>query len=458
SAGGRVKRIMRIVVIGAGTVGTWIADLLCRHRHSVTVVDSDPEHIRRINAELDVRGLVGSGSESSVLFQTGVSTCDICLAVTGIDEVNLIAASMAKAMGARRAVARVYGRVFHDLSTFDYQRHFRIDRLLSLEHLSAMELSRGIRNPGTVILENFARGQLEVQEIAASDETSAVGVKLKALGLPRGVRIGAISRGAHTWIAGAEDTIDVGDRFTMIGRREVIDEVKDRFRSRPEPKMSVVIAGGGETGFHLARSLDGRRFDVLLMDANRERCEYLANMLGHVTVVNADATRRAVLEEERIGAAHVFIASTGDDESNIMASIEAKQVGAKRALAIVGRPDYAEIVSNLGIDLAVSPRDVMARQILGFLNTGSVISRMNLGGSNISVMELDVLEGSPATQCELAELALPRKSIIAAVMREGFVQVPSGDDRLHVGDTVVALVEDAAEDELLSRFAPSARS
>ena len=139
---------MRILTLGGGTVGTWIADLLCRNRHSVTVVDIDPIHTRRINDELDVRAITGSASQSSVLFQAGVMSADLCLAVTGDDEVNLVGASMAKAMGARRSIARVYAPVFRDLSTFDYQRHFGIDRLLSLEHLSATELARNIRNPG----------------------------------------------------------------------------------------------------------------------------------------------------------------------------------------------------------------------------------------------------------------------------------------------------------------------
>ena len=143
---------MRILTLGGGTVGTWIADLLCRNRHSVTVVDIDPVHTRRINDELDVRAITGSASQSSVLFQAGVMSVDLCLAVTGNDEVNLVGASMAKAMGARRSIARVYAPVFRDLSTFDYQRHFGIDRLLSLEHLSATELARNIRNPGSVIV------------------------------------------------------------------------------------------------------------------------------------------------------------------------------------------------------------------------------------------------------------------------------------------------------------------
>ena len=156
---------MRIVVLGAGTVGGSIASLLCLHRHSVTVVDSVSEHVRHINETLDVRSLIGSASQSSVLFQADVGSADLCLAVTGDDEANIVAASMAKAMGAKRAIARVYAPVFRDLSTFDYQRHFGIDRLLSLEHLTALELARSIRHPGSVAVENLARGELEVHEV-----------------------------------------------------------------------------------------------------------------------------------------------------------------------------------------------------------------------------------------------------------------------------------------------------
>ncbi|MCP4641025.1 MAG: Trk system potassium transporter TrkA, partial [bacterium] len=288
---------MRIVVLGAGTVGTSIADMLCQERHSVTVVDHDPSHTRRVNDELDVRVVTGSAAQSSTLFQAGIFDTDLCLAVTGSDEVNMIAASMAKAMGARRTVARVYAPVFRDLSTFDYQRHFHIDRLLSMEHLSAMELARGIRHPDSVAVENFARGELEMQEMVIVDETPATKVPLKELELPHGVRIGSISRGGVTSIAGANDQVAVGDRITIMGTREDVDEVKEQFQREQPPKKGVVIAGGGETGYHLARVLEGRRFAVLLIEADRERCEFLAAHLKYATVVNGDAQRRASLEE-----------------------------------------------------------------------------------------------------------------------------------------------------------------
>ena len=443
---------MQIVVLGAGTVGTSIANMLCLHGHSVTVVDSDVDYIRHVNETLDIRAVSGSASQSSVLFQAGVMGIDLCLAVTGDDEVNLVAASMSKAMGARRTLARVFAPVFRDMSTFDYQRHFNIDRLLSLEHLSAMELARGIRNPGSVTMENFARGELEVKEIGIDEITPSVGVPLKNLKLSTGIRIGSILREGKMWIAGAEDAIQVGDRITLIGQREDVDEVTDVFRETAEPKIGVVIAGGGETGYHLAQSLEGERCAVVVMESSEERCEFLAANLKRSTVLQVDATRRAVLEEEHVGSADVFVACTGDDENNIMAGVEAREIGAKRIMSIVGRPDYANVVGKLGIDLAVSPREVMARQVMSFLNSGPVISRSSLPGGSIEVLEIEVIQGAPATEHVLANLPLPSACLIAAVMKEDYVRVPGADDRLVPGDTVVALVDDSAVEDIISLF------
>ena len=448
---------MRIVVLGAGTVGTWIADLLCQNRHSVTVVDTDPTNTKRVNTDLDVRVVTGSASESSVLFQADIIGADLCLAVTGVDEVNLVAASMAKAMGARRTIARVYGRVFRDMSTFDYQRHFQVDRLLSLEHLSALELARGIRSPGSLAVENLAGGQLEVQELTIPMSAPVVGKKVRDLKLRKDVRIGSLSRGEEIWIAGADDVLRQGDRLTLIGRRGDVDDIRDRFQGQPGSPKGVVIAGGGETGYHLAQCLASGKYRVMLMDSSHQRCEYIANNLSHVTVVEADATQKQVLEEERVGSADAFAACLGDDESNIMAGVEAREIGARRIMAVVSRPDYAAVVGKLGIDLAVSPRNVMARQILGFLNTGPVISCTSLADGRIGVYEIEVIEGVPVTEHDLASLQLPPQCLIAAVIRQQYVRVPGADDRLHPGDTVIALVDDSAVDAMFSMFGAKLR-
>lgn len=443
---------MNIVILGAGRVGSSIADLLCSMEHSVTVVDTDPQKVARINEELDVRAIVGSASQSSVLFQSAISSADICLAMTGKDEVNIVAASMAKSMGARRSVARVYAPVFRDLSTFDYQRHFRIDRMLSLEHLTAMELARNIREPGSVVLEQFARGGLEVQEFIVGQEGKVTRKKVRDLGLSANVRIGTIQRENRMWIVSADDQLQIGDRVTVFSRPEDIKPVKALFKTGSGNTKRVVIAGGGETGLHLARTLEREGFKVTVIECDSERCHLLAGMLHSTSVIHATATDPENLEQQRVGNTDVFVACTGDDEDNLILGVKANDLGAKQVMCVIGRPDYASVTRRLGIDMAVSSRDVMARQILSYLNEGVVISRAKMKGGLINIIEVDVLPGSPATQATLAELGLPERCLIVAVIHLDYVRVPGANDRLNSNDTVIMIVEDDVVEMALAMF------
>lgn len=447
---------MRVLTLGAGTVGRWIADMLCRRRHSVTVVDTDPERVQRINSELDVRAIVGSGSRSTVLFQADVCAADMCLAVTGDDEVNIVAASMAKALGTRRSIARVYAPAFRDLSTFDYQRHFNIDSLLSLEQLSAFELARAIRNPDAIPLEHFARGQLEVYEVEVHSKSGSAGYKLRDLKIPASVRIGSITRDGRMWIASGEDELHGGDRVSLIGTPEAVGKTRGMFvyGSEHSARQRVMIAGGGETGYHLADSLSRRDYRIVVLERDADHCSRLAKLLPDVTVIHANANRRSVLEDEGAGTVDYFVACTGNDESNIMAGVEARELGAARVMCVVGRPDYANVVAKLGIDRAVSERDVAARQILGFLNEGAIISQSRLPNGAIGIYELEVLEGTQVTAASLAELPLAGRCLIAAIERDGFVRVPRADDRLETGDVVVALIDQSMSEDSLSLFNP----
>lgn len=445
---------MRILLLGAGTVGRWVADVLCRRGHSVTVVDTDPEKVRQINSELDVRAIVGSAARSTILFGADVCGADMCLAVTGDDEVNIVGASMAKALGARRVMARVYAPAYADTSTFDYQRHFGIDSLLSLEQLSAFELSRSIRNPDAIPLEHFARGQLEVYELEVHERSDAVSKRLSELKVPSSVRIGTLTRDERTWIASGADELHAGDRVSLIGSPESITKVRSTFEFT-KPKLrreTVLIAGGGETGYHLAKSLSNREYRIAILDSSAERCQELSRLLPEASVVHANANRRAILEDEGAGSVDYFVACTGRDESNIMAGVEAREMGAKRVLCVVGRSDYANVVGKLGIDVAVSERDAAGRQILGFLNEGAVISFHELPGGTVGLYELEIHEDSPIAGRPLADLPLSGRCLIAAVHRDGYVRVPTADESLQGGDVAVALVDQSSKDELLPLF------
>lgn len=442
---------MNLVILGAGTVGTSIAQLMCANHHNVCIIDRSAQALATVEEELDVQVVRGSGCDVATLFQGGILGADLLLAVTSLDEVNLIGASLAKAMGVRRAVARVFDPTFLDTSTFDYQKHFHIDRLLSLEFLTALELAKSIRMAGLFAIENFARGAVEVREVSVEKASRAVGVPLKELKLPRGVRIGLISETHATRIPVADDVVQAGDRVTLIGSRQELEGVSQMFEKKGPRRLNVVIAGGGETGFNLARLLQGSRCNITLMEADADRCEYLASRLPEATILRADITRRLELEEARVGKADVFVAATGHDEDNIVFGVEARELGCKRVLTVVRRPDYANVLEKLGIDVAVSPREVMARQVLGMVQQGPIIARTVVADGQAEVWEVDVAEGCPITQAPLRDIEL-RRGLIAAYERGDHTRVPGGDDQLQGGDTAVVLVHRSSVDETLALF------
>ena len=439
---------MNVVILGAGTVGTSLAEILCANKHDVRLVDSSREALDRTGDMLDVQTVCGSACDAITLFQADILSADLCLAVTSHDEINLVGASLAKAMGAKRTVARIFEPTYRDFSTFDYQRHFGIDRLLSLEHLTALELAKAIRDTGLFAIQNFARGGIEVLEVEVQMAAKSVGIALKDLELPKQVRMGLITRGEQAKIPSAEDIIQVDDLITLVGPRGEVDQVRKKFERKKPERRRVVIAGGGEVGFNLASALQGERFNVTIMESNQDRCQFLSERLSQSTVIHADVTRRSEMEEARVGKADVFVAATGRDEDNIVCGVEARELGAKIILGVVRRPDYANVLEKLGINVAVSPRQVMSRQILGMLTGGPILSSVEIGGGQAVCWEVEILKDAPITTAPLKEIVLP-KALIAALVREDFAWVPGANDQLQAGDTVVVMLQtDIAEDIL----------
>ena len=444
---------MEILILGAGTVGTSIAETLCRCEVNVTLVDRDPVALARAGESLDVQALEGDASSAATLFRAGVLGAGLCLAVTGDDETNLVAASVAKEMGAGRCVARILDAHYRDYSTFDYQRHFRIDRLLSLEHLTALELAKSLHAPGLQAVENFARGGVQVQEVAVDVDAEAVGQTLRSLPLPRGVRIGLVDRGdAPAAIPNADETIRADDHVTLLGVEEAIEEARKLFeRRRSRNRQQIAIAGGGGVGFFLARALPSSRFDVRILEADEERATFLAEKLPDATILHADSTRRADLLDSRIASVDTFVAAMGHDEDNIVCGVEARELGADRIMCVVRRPDYANVLQKLGIDRAVSPREVLAREVLGMVVTHPILSQSPIAEGDASVVEIEVLPGTSVEGRALKDLSL-NGSLVAAIMREGYVTVPGPDDKLTAGATAVVLIRADRMTETLDQF------
>lgn len=448
---------MHAVILGAGTVGCSIAQILVENEVNVCVVDEQRDVLNRVEEQLDVQTVLGSACESIPLFQAGVQNAELCLAVTSRDEVNLVGASLGKVMGAKRTVARVFNPAYRDFSTFDYQRHFGIDRLLSLEKLTALELARGLQAPGLFAVENFARGGVQVLEVGVIKNSRAAGQTVRELNLPATVRIGLLVGEDGPCVPSAEQVIRPGDKVTLIGKQEPLNSIKSLFEERSTEVTSVIIAGGGEIGMHLGRLLDKKRYRVVILEADEERCKLLASRLGSVSVLIGDATNRTELEEARVSSTDVFVAAMGRDEDNIVCGVEAKELGAKRILSIVRRPDYANVLEKIGIDVAVSPREVMAGEIIGMIMTGPINRKSSIAGGAAEVWEVQVEEGTPCLDGKLKDLKI-KDCLIAAIVREEYVEVASGDDQLRVGDTVVTIVQKGQEKEALKWFVPTQSS
>ncbi|MGI5831971.1 MAG: Trk system potassium transporter TrkA [Thermoguttaceae bacterium] len=444
---------MKVLVLGGGTVGSSVARFLCHKGHEVTVVDQKYEVCAQLGESTDVRTIVGPASVASTLFRAEVGSHDLCLALTNNHEVNLVASCLAKTMGAGRTVARVYADILLDLHRLDYRKAFGVDRFLGIEYLTALEIVRRIRDPGSMMIEHFAQGHTEMQEILISRASGSTGVPLKELRLPGTVRIGSINRDGWITIATATDTINPGDRVTILGEVQAIDEVKKRFEIAPLRRRNVLIAGGGEVAFHLADILETRKNKVVLLDKSQDRCAELSRRLRTTIVIHGDARRRSTLTEERVAETDCFVAATNDDETNIMCCLEAKALGSKSVIAIINNADYGEVVEKLGIDMTISPYDVVCRQVEGLLHTGALtFSNPYMLGNGIDVVELTAQENSPITEAPLKECGIPRQALLASVVRGATPQLPNAEFRIQPGDTAIALVHKTEEERLVELF------
>ncbi len=443
---------MNIVILGAGTVGTSIARALCARHHNVCIIDQSRSALSEVEDRLDVHTIRGNACDPIVLFQAGAPTAELCLALTDSDEVNIVGASIAKKMGAGRSVSRIQHPSYLDTNTFNIAEHFGLARLFSLEKLTALALAREIRARGLFALENLAQGEVEVQEVAVVKEAKAAGRQLIDLNLPGDIRVGMIAGSERNGIAGPQDFISVGDHVTLIGCVGKLDSIRQLFEHKPPPRQHVVIAGGGETGFSLANILEQRHhFHVTVIEHDEERCEFLASKLEHSTVLNADGTRRSQLEDARVGNADVFVAATGHDEDNIVCGVEANEMGCPRILSVVRRPDYSDVLTKVGIEKSVSPREVLAEEILSMLQSGPVISRRKISGGDAEVLELEVGAGSVMTRAPLKDIP-QNPGLVATIVRPPAIWMPGPDDRLKAGDSAIVLVESDSAEKVLKLF------
>ena len=444
---------MNILIAGAGEVGRHTAEVLVADGHNVVVIDLSAARLRALEDRLDVRTLAGNCAHAGTLAEAGTGKCDLLVAATDSDETNLLSAAVAKKMGAKKCLARVHHSAFFGTHPLDYAAQLGIDRLICPEYLTAVAIARTLRNPAALAVEEFARDRIEVQELPVDDDAGAVGTALADLKMPAGVRLAQVRRDGKSLIPSAKTVIQRSDVITLIGERGPFEQGRKLFAGTTSKRKTVVLMGGSSTAVWLCRALERRHFSVRLFEIEHERAVELSNKLEHVTVVEADPTDPDVCAEERIGSASAFIALTGDDEHNILASAQAKSLGVKTAIVVVQRTVYMHLLPTVGIDRAFSPRVVAVAEIRRTLDHGPVRLLASLSQGTADVYEITPTRRATAVGKELRNLKLPANCMIGAVQRGDEVKVPGAEDTIHHGDTVLLIGPHGIERELKKLFA-----
>jgi len=427
----------RIVVIGAGTVGRHIAGLLQREDIDAVLIDNDRQRLEEAGELFDIQTLHGHGANPSMLERAGVRGADLVLAMTNSCEVNLLAAFNAKKMGARRVVVRSRAPWTMDTSRVDLRKSLDIDQLLNPEMLVALEVVKFLENPDALALATFAHGRVQLRQFVLDDASEFANHTLKDCRIPAGVLVVVRSRGDEVVIPMGDNVLVPGDKLTIIGLPDRLLEAQQLFRAPRESSRDIVIGGGGGCGRFLAQILEKRNFTVRLVEADEDQCHYLSERLPQTTVIRGDITRTGFLKEERIGSADALVAVTAEDEDNLMACLLARELGVKQTIARVNRPDYAPLVQKLGVDLALSPRNIMGDVVLGMVLGGRVRAVSLMEEGKVEVIEFSAQRGAPIVGKPLSDVDMPQGTIVSAIVHRGRVVVPRGDDLVRAGDTVV---------------------
>lgn len=436
---------MDIVIVGAGEVGYHLAEILSRDRHRVSVVDTDPDKAQRIREALDVHMELGDGTYAETLNTVGASRADLVVAVTNNDHVNMLACLVARRLGGKRVILRLKDTKRLVGYRYFYKGALGFDVALSTEELVADEIVGTVREQHALEVESFADGRVQLRRLKIRQESELTCERIAGLRLPAGLLIAAVSRKDAAskrddfFVPSGDAQLSVGDQVYLIGRSGDLDQFEHLAGARRLGHRSVVIMGAGGIGRKVASRLDGvPGLSIRILERDPAKARLIApRFSSSVMVLVGDATDIDLLMEERVGDANVFIAGTDDDEDNMIACQLARSLGDIRTIAVVNKASYTHIYDLMGVDQAISPRNLCANRILRFVRSGSVASIAVIGDGRGEVLELEAHFKGTRTERKVRNLGLPPGVVIGALVRGDEVLIPTGETTVEEGDQVI---------------------
>ena len=440
---------MKIIILGAGQVGGTLAEHLASEANDITVVDTDGERLRDLGDRLDIRTVQGRASLPNVLRQAGADDADMLVAVTNSDETNMVACQVAytlfhtptKIARVREAAYLTRGQELFDNDAIP------VDVLISPEQVVTNYIKRLIEHPGALQVIDFAEGKAQLVAVKAYYGGPLIGQQLRQLRehMPNvDTRVAAIFRRDRPITPRGDTVIEADDEVFFIAAKANIRAVMSEMRRLDESYKRIVIAGGGQIGERLAEAIESR-YQVKIIEMNPARCRYLSDTLDSTVVLQGSASDRDLMLEENIADADVFLALTNDDEANIMSSLLAKRLGAKKVMTIINNPAYVDLIQGGDIDIAISPQLATIGTLLAHVRRGDIVSVHSLRRGAAEAIEAIAHGDSRSSKVigrSIGEINLPPGTTIGAIIRDEEVLIAHDSTVINAGDHVILFLVD----------------
>jgi trk system potassium uptake protein TrkA len=432
---------LKVIIVGAGEVGFHIASHLALENKDVVVIDNNPEAMRRISDNLDVQIVTGSGSSPVILEEAGIQQAEIILAVTNSDETNLVACLVANILSpSTKKLARL-----RDADFDEYHNNFRehaphIDTIINPEIEVVKTIYRMMSVPGAVDVGEFADGRIKFVGVNLEDESRLAGVQLSNLpeiiGEARPL-IAAVVREDELIIPTGNDRLEPGDLVYFISEEDQLFDTLSLFNKLEQPVKRALIIGGGRIGLRLANLLEENSVYCKIIEQEPDRCAYLAERLNKAIVLHGDGSDQELLAEENIQDMDIVITLTKDEETNILASLLAKRMGARKSITRISKFSYFPLMNAIGLEQVVSPRLSAINTILQHIRKGKVLSAISIKGEQAELIEAIALETSEIVANPLRNISFPKGAMVAGIIRKDNIIIPTGESVIQPDDRVI---------------------
>ena len=446
---------MNIIIVGCGKVGSALAEQLSKEDNDVTIVDLNYELVQDLSSDLDIMGVVGSGSNHQILEEAGIEKADLLIAVTGSDELNLLSCLIAKKAGNCQTIARVRNPEYSRESSY-IKEELGLAMVINPELAAANEIARLLRFPSAIKIETFAKGRVELLKFRIQKDSVLHEMEVKDIitKLHSDVLVCAVERGDQVVIPTGNFELREKDIISIVAMPKAAAQFFKKIKVQTDQVRDAMIVGGSKTAFYLTEILLHMGIDVKIIEKDRKRCEVLSENLPKATIICADAVEPNLLIEEGLEETDSFVALTNLDEENVLLSLFAQKRTNAKVVTKVNGLVFDEVIDSLDLDTTIYPKYVTSETIVGFVRAmknsiGTNIETLyRLVGDRVEALEFKVTKPSAAVGVPLERMRLKKNMLVACIYRDGRMLIPRGQDEIQMEDHVIVVTTNQGLNDL----------